>query len=51
MVPGTECGAKLPESKRDLWFDTLENLGFDDPIEQEIPEEFKTNKWYRGKLR
>ncbi|YCA17088.1 hypothetical protein M1D72_05965 [Vibrio sp. AK197] len=41
------CGVKLPESKRDLWFDTLEKLGFDDPTEQDIPEEFNTGKWYQ----
>lgn len=41
------CGVKLPRSKRDLWFDTLEGLGFDDPTEQNIPEEFKSDAWYR----
>ena len=41
------CGSKLPESKRDLWFETLENLGFEDPIEQNIPEEFQTGKWHK----
>ena len=40
------CGSKLPESKRDLWFDTLEELGFDEPYEQNIPEIYKTSKWY-----
>ncbi|MCZ4282447.1 hypothetical protein O4H49_16795 [Kiloniella laminariae] len=39
------CGTKLPSSKRDLWFDTLENMGFDDPGEQDIPEQFNSNKW------
>ncbi|MEK4670392.1 MULTISPECIES: hypothetical protein [unclassified Niallia] len=44
------CGTKLPESKSDLWFDTLAQLGFDDPVEQNIPKEFHTNKWYtKGK--
>jgi hypothetical protein len=40
------CGKELPKSKRDLWFKKLENLGFDDPVNQDIPIEFKTNKWY-----
>lgn len=40
------CGNKLPESKRDLWFDTLEKLGFEDPIQQDIPIEFETDDWY-----
>ena len=42
------CGTRLPESKRDLWFDTLEEMGFDDPSEQDIPKEFKSGEWYRS---
>ncbi len=30
------CGTRLPESKRDLWFYTLEKSGFDDLTEQDI---------------
>ena len=41
------CGTKLPTSKRDLWFDTLEALGFDDPSEQDIPEKFLGSNWHR----
>ena len=41
------CGSKLPESKRDLWFDTLEQLGYDEPFEQDIPDDFKTDRWYQ----
>ncbi|WP_441004590.1 DUF6980 family protein [Pseudocolwellia agarivorans] len=41
------CGSKLPDSKRDLWFDTLESLGFDEPSEQNIPKEFKSGTWYK----
>lgn len=40
------CGTELPKSKRDLWFDTLEKLGYDSPFEQDIPEGFKSDKWY-----
>lgn len=40
------CGKKLPESKRDLWFDTLETLGFDNPLQDEIPAEFETDAWW-----
>lgn len=40
------CGTKLPESKRDLWFDTLENMGID-PWEEEVPNEFKSDAWYK----
>lgn len=41
------CGAKLPESRRDEWFETLARLGFDDPAVQEIPPEFRSDAWYR----
>lgn len=40
------CGAELPKSKRDEWFDRLEALGFDNPTEQDIPKEFLTSEWY-----
>lgn len=40
------CGSKLPEPKRDLWFEKLEMLGIDDPIEHDIPKEFRTSEWY-----
>ena len=41
------CGSKLPESKRDLWFDVLEGLGFDNPSEQSIPDEFMSSAWFK----
>ena len=40
------CGARLPGSRRDEWFDALEALGFDDPLDQEIPGEFRGREWY-----
>jgi hypothetical protein len=40
------CGEKLPESKRDRWFDELEKLGFNNPFEENIPSEFRDNTWY-----
>jgi len=43
------CGTRLPESKRPRWFDELARLGFDDPFIQEIPEEFRTDTWWRSK--
>ena len=42
------CGKKLPESKRDLWFEQLEKLGFENPSEEEIPKEYSTNEWYKN---
>jgi hypothetical protein len=41
------CGKKLPESKRDLWFDILEKMGFDNPTEQDIPNEFHNIEWFK----
>ena len=41
------CGEKLPESKRDLWFDELEKLGYDDPFDQDIPKKYKSDEWYK----
>lgn len=41
------CGQKLPNSKRDKWFDELEKLGFNDPFEENIPVEFTDDTWYR----
>lgn len=45
------CGQRLPSSRRDEWFDTLERLGFDCPLEQDIPPEFKTDAWYGAGVR
>ncbi|WP_208615662.1 DUF6980 family protein [Gottfriedia luciferensis] len=41
------CGNKLPQSKRDMWWETLESLGLNNPFEQNIPEKFETDEWYR----
>lgn len=43
------CGSKLPESRRDEWFDELEKIGITDPQEQTIPTKFITDEWYRNK--
>ena len=40
------CGAKLPD-KSDRWFQELEALGFDEPFEQDIPERYRSDAWYR----
>lgn len=41
------CGHELPESKRDRWFDELEDLGFSAPLVDDIPEQYKSDAWYR----
>lgn len=40
------CGSKLPDSKRDRWFDELAAKGYTDPGRQEIPPEYETDAWY-----
>ena len=44
------CGAKLPESKRDAWFEKLEGLGITEPSDPKIPKEYETDEWFRKKL-
>jgi hypothetical protein len=41
------CGARLPDSKRDLWFDALARRGFVNPVPQDIPGEFESDLWWR----
>ena len=44
------CGRKLGESKRELWFQKLYALGYDDPAERdwhELPAEYHADKWWR----
>lgn len=41
------CWQKLPESKRDQWFEELEKLWFDNPWEQNIPEKYQSDQWFK----
>jgi hypothetical protein len=41
------CGQKLPESKRDQWFEEIEQLGID-PWSNDIPEKYLNDSWYRN---
>ena len=43
------CGTRLPESRRDEWFNALAALGFDNPSEQSVPEKFLSEAWYSAK--
>lgn len=43
------CGKKLPETKDDLWLEELEKLGFSNPFEENIPEKFNSDKWWKEK--
>ncbi|MBS0044422.1 hypothetical protein KFE26_19255 [Shewanella sp. M16] len=42
------CGTKLPESKREAWFDAIEKLGIGEFDSEEIPEKFKSEAWYKN---
>ena len=42
------CGASLPKSKRNQWFERLASRGFHDPLNQEIPSEFHSDTWWQG---
>jgi hypothetical protein len=39
---------RLPESRRDEWFERIESLGLE-PDDERIPEELKSGAWWRGK--
>jgi len=44
------CGNKLPESLREEYFDTLDNMGIETDIFERanvVPEEFKSDEWWK----
>lgn len=41
------CGLDLPQSRRERWFETLASLGYDEPWSQDIPADFKSDRWWR----
>lgn len=42
------CGSKLPESRRDEWFEELERIGITDPQDKTIPAKYLSNEWYES---
>jgi hypothetical protein len=40
------CGAQLPASLRDHWFEELDRLRID-PWEGNVPEEFQSDAWWK----
>jgi hypothetical protein len=40
------CGAALPASKRDQWFEALEARGID-PDGSSVPDSFESDRWWR----
>ena len=41
------CGSALPASRHEQWREELLRRGFGDPGNEEIPEEFKSDAWWR----
>jgi hypothetical protein len=44
------CGSKLPESKRDEWFNRIEAEGLEDSAFENLPDHFQNDDWYRKAL-
>lgn len=44
------CGAKLPPSQRDRWFEKLDELGLE-PDSEQIPPEMQDSSWWRDSAR
>lgn len=42
------CGARLPDSLRDLWFDEVFALGLE-PGDPRLPKRYKSDEWYKKK--
>ncbi len=41
------CGTHLSASRRDDWFDALNNKGYHSPFTDDIPKKFQSSDWYR----
>lgn len=42
------CGAKLPCSLREEWFNRLNSLGISDPFMSKIPIQHETSEWWKS---
>jgi hypothetical protein len=42
------CGKRLPELKRELWFKTMYTMGVEEPAKQDVPAEYRSDRWWRG---
>lgn len=43
------CGKRLPDSLREEWVEALIAEGYDCPFEDDIPEAFQTDAWWKQK--
>lgn len=41
------CGEKLPKNLDKQWYRALKGLGFNEPDDEDIPEEFKSDEWWK----
>jgi hypothetical protein len=41
------CGTALPASRREEWVERLATLGITDPANQEVPEAYRSDRWWR----
>jgi hypothetical protein len=42
------CGTRLPQSKRDRWFDEVEATGLDPNDSEKLPERYLSAEWREG---
>ena len=42
------CGKATPRSRREEWLAQLEKRGITDPAHADVPEEFRSDRWWRG---
>ncbi len=47
------CGKKFPKNLRKIWYDEIEALGFELPLDPDdynkIPKEYMTDEWWKKK--
>lgn len=43
------CGAQLPPSLRDEWFDRIFDLDLDGPEDPRIPADMRSDLWWKGR--
>jgi hypothetical protein len=41
------CGTRFASDLGSEWYDTLEAMGFDEPFRDDIPEEFRSDRWWK----
>ena len=47
------CGTKLPESKRELWFEELDRLGIEFSLfdTEQVPSPYLSDEWWKNNTR